>query len=288
MTFRTRLVLATTVAVVVAVLAASLGSFLVARHTLLNAADSSLQTAAREAPRRPGDRLHHRHARPGDRHHGRRRLWGRPPGDRAGAAGRRRPGAGVLHHGGRGRERDARVRRASAAGHAACRTASWSSGGALQIATLLNVDSELKKLALLLGAVAFAGRGARHRPGLAGGPDRAGPAQLAHRHGRGPGRDDRRDASALARAPRRARAPPTHLQPPPRGARVVPARPEPAGARRLARAAHAAHQPAHQSRGDPPGRRAQRRGPFRAGRRRPGAAAGADRHRGGPGRAGPG
>ena len=62
MTFRTRLVLATTVAVVVAVLAASLGSFLVARHTLLNAADSSLQTAAREdrwparrsaRPRRP-------------------------------------------------------------------------------------------------------------------------------------------------------------------------------------------------------------------------------------------
>ena len=46
MTFRTRLVLATTVAVVVAVLAASLGSFLVARHTLLKAADNSLQTAA--------------------------------------------------------------------------------------------------------------------------------------------------------------------------------------------------------------------------------------------------
>ena len=46
MTFRTRLVLASTVAVVVAVLAASLGSFLVARHTLVEAADSSLQTAA--------------------------------------------------------------------------------------------------------------------------------------------------------------------------------------------------------------------------------------------------
>ena len=46
MTFRTRLVLATTVAVVIAVLAASLGSFLVARHTLLQAADSSLTTAA--------------------------------------------------------------------------------------------------------------------------------------------------------------------------------------------------------------------------------------------------
>ena len=48
MTFRTRLVLATTVAVVVAVLAASLGSFLVARHTLLHAADSSLTTAAQK------------------------------------------------------------------------------------------------------------------------------------------------------------------------------------------------------------------------------------------------
>ena len=48
MTFRTRLVLATTVAVVVAVLAASLGSFLVARHTLLDAADSSLTTAAQK------------------------------------------------------------------------------------------------------------------------------------------------------------------------------------------------------------------------------------------------
>ena len=48
MTFRTRLVLATTVAVVVAVLAASLGSFLVARHTLLQAADSSLTTAAQK------------------------------------------------------------------------------------------------------------------------------------------------------------------------------------------------------------------------------------------------
>ena len=48
MTFRTRLVLAATVAVVVAVLAASLGSFLVARHTLLQAADSSLTTAAQK------------------------------------------------------------------------------------------------------------------------------------------------------------------------------------------------------------------------------------------------
>ena len=46
MTFRTRLVLATTVAVVVAVLAASTAAFLVARNTLLQAADNSLTTAA--------------------------------------------------------------------------------------------------------------------------------------------------------------------------------------------------------------------------------------------------
>jgi two-component system, OmpR family, sensor histidine kinase MprB len=46
MTFRTRLVLASTVAVVVAVLAASSASYLAARNTLLNAADNSLQAAA--------------------------------------------------------------------------------------------------------------------------------------------------------------------------------------------------------------------------------------------------
>jgi two-component system sensor histidine kinase MprB len=44
--FRTRLVLATTVAVIVAVLAASAAAFIVARNTLLQAADNSLTTAA--------------------------------------------------------------------------------------------------------------------------------------------------------------------------------------------------------------------------------------------------
>ena len=48
MTFRARLVLATTVAVVVAVLAASLASYLVARNTLLQAADNSLTMAAQK------------------------------------------------------------------------------------------------------------------------------------------------------------------------------------------------------------------------------------------------
>ncbi len=46
MTFRTRLVLATTVAVVVAVLVASTASFLAARNSLLGAADNSLTAAA--------------------------------------------------------------------------------------------------------------------------------------------------------------------------------------------------------------------------------------------------
>ena len=46
MTFRTRLVLATTFAVVLAVLVVSLGAYLVARNTLLQAADNSLATAA--------------------------------------------------------------------------------------------------------------------------------------------------------------------------------------------------------------------------------------------------
>ena len=46
MTFRARLVLATTVAVVVAVLVASFGAYLAARNTLLQAADNSLTTAA--------------------------------------------------------------------------------------------------------------------------------------------------------------------------------------------------------------------------------------------------
>ena len=46
MTFRTRLVLATTAAVVVAVVASCGAAFAVARNTLLNAADNSLTTAA--------------------------------------------------------------------------------------------------------------------------------------------------------------------------------------------------------------------------------------------------
>ena len=48
MTFRSRLVLATTAAVVVAVVASCSAAFVVARNTLLNAADNSLTTAAQK------------------------------------------------------------------------------------------------------------------------------------------------------------------------------------------------------------------------------------------------
>ena len=59
MTFRTRLVLATTAAVVVAVLAASRGAFLAARNTLLQAADNSLTDRGAEDRGGPGDRVDH-------------------------------------------------------------------------------------------------------------------------------------------------------------------------------------------------------------------------------------
>jgi two-component system sensor histidine kinase MprB len=155
-TFRTRLVLATTVAVVVAVLAASLGSFLVARHTLLNAADSSLQTAAAKL------------------------LEGQEIGSTTATLGQVIDSTGGVVSGGglpvTGQVRLVAVNLAPSffttvvvdgnemreyVEHLPPGTSVQDGilreGGALQIATLLNVDSELKKLALLLGAVAFAG-----------------------------------------------------------------------------------------------------------------------------------
>jgi two-component system sensor histidine kinase MprB len=155
-TFRTRLVLATTVAVVAAVLAASLGSFLVARHTLLQAADSSLTTAAQKI------------------------VAGEEIGSTTATLGQVIDTTGAVVSGGglpvSGEVRLVAVGLAPAffttvtvdgnelrefVEHLPAGTTVQSGvlveGGALQIATLLNVDSELKKLALLLGAVAFVG-----------------------------------------------------------------------------------------------------------------------------------
>jgi two-component system sensor histidine kinase MprB len=155
-TFRTRLVLATTVAVVLAVLAASLGAFLVARHTLLETADSSLTTAAE------------------------RFLAGEEIGTTTATLGQIIDTSGTVIVGG-GLPVTGEVRLVAVGlaptyfttvnvegnqlrmivEHLPAGTTingePLLQGGALQIATLLNVNSQLEKLALLLGAVAFVG-----------------------------------------------------------------------------------------------------------------------------------
>ncbi len=156
MTFRTRLVLATTSAVVVAVLAASLASFLVARNTLLQAADNSLTTAAQRV------------------------LAGQEIGSTTATLGQVIDTSGAVVSGGglpvTGQVRLVAVGLAPAffttvtvdgnqmreyVEHLPAGTTVQSGilveGGALQIATLLNVSSELRTLALLLGVVAFVG-----------------------------------------------------------------------------------------------------------------------------------
>jgi two-component system, OmpR family, sensor histidine kinase MprB len=158
MTFRTRLVLATTAAAVVAVLAASLASYLVARDTLLRAADNSLTAAAERivagqqslaSTATPGQvidntgavivggglpvtgqvRLVAAGVAPAffttvtvDGNPMRELVEHLPPGTTF------QSGAGILLN-----------------------------GGAMQIATLFNASSELKTLALLLGTVAVLG-----------------------------------------------------------------------------------------------------------------------------------
>ena len=156
MTFRARLVLATTVAVVVAVLAASLGAFLVARNTLLQAADNSLTTAAQRV------------------------VAGEEIGSTTATLGQVIDTSGAVVSGGglpvTGEVRLVAVGLAPAffttvtvdgnqmrelVEHLPAGTPVESGilidGGALQIATLFNASSELKTLALLLGVVALVG-----------------------------------------------------------------------------------------------------------------------------------
>ena len=156
MTFRARLVLATTAAVVVAVLAASLASFLVARNTLLQATDNSLTTAAQ------------------------RIVAGQEIGSTTATLGQVTDGGGAVVSGGSlpvtGQVRLVAVGLAPSyfttvtvdgnqmrelVEHLPAGTEFESGilvdGGALQIATLLNASSELRTLAILLGVVAFIG-----------------------------------------------------------------------------------------------------------------------------------
>ena len=156
MTFRTRLVLATTVAVIVAVLAASAAAFIVARNTLLQAADNSLTTAAEKI------------------------VAGQEIGATTATLGQViDPNGGVVAGGGLPVTGDVRLVAVNLApsffttvtvdgnqmrelvehlpAGTPVQTGTLQNGGALQIATLFNGNSELKTLALLLGVVALIG-----------------------------------------------------------------------------------------------------------------------------------
>jgi two-component system sensor histidine kinase MprB len=154
--FRTRLVLATTVAVIVAVLAASAAAFIVARNTLLQAADNSLTTAAQKV------------------------VAGQQIGATTATLGQViDPSGAVVAGGGLPVTGDVRLVAVNLAPaffttvnvdgnqmrelveHLAAGTqiqeGTLVNGGALQIATLFNGTSELKTLAVLLGIVALIG-----------------------------------------------------------------------------------------------------------------------------------
>ena len=156
MTFRARLVLATTAAVVVAVLAASLASYLVARNTLLQSADNSLTTAAQKI------------------------VAGQQIGSTTATVGQVIDTSGAVVSGGSlpvtGQVRLVAVGLAPSyfttvsvdgnqmrelVEHLPAGTpvedGVLTSGGALQVATLFNATAELETLAVLLGIVALIG-----------------------------------------------------------------------------------------------------------------------------------
>jgi two-component system sensor histidine kinase MprB len=155
-TFRARLVLATTVAVVVAVLAASFAAFFVARNTLLQAADSSLTAAAHKIV--AGGEIGSTTATLGQviEPNGAVVSGGGLPvtGQVRLVANNLAPDffTTVVVEGSEMREYVEHLPNGSLVP-----SGILGRGGALQIATLLNVSSELKKLALLLGAVALIG-----------------------------------------------------------------------------------------------------------------------------------
>jgi two-component system sensor histidine kinase MprB len=154
--FRTRLVLATTVAVIVAVLVASAAAFIVARNTLLQAADNSLTTAAEKI------------------------VAGQEIGATTATLGQViDPSGGVIAGGGLPVTGDVRLVAVNLApaffttvtvdgnqmrelvehlpAGTSMQEGTLRNGGALQIATLFNGNAELKTLALLLGVVALIG-----------------------------------------------------------------------------------------------------------------------------------
>ncbi len=188
MTFRARLVLATTAAVVVAVLAASLASYLVARNTLLQSADNSLTTAAQKI------------------------VAGQQIGSTTATVGQVIDTSGAVVSGGSlpvtGQVRLVAVGLAPSyfttvsvdgnqmrelVEHLPAGTpvedGVLTSGGALQVATLFNATAELETLAVLLGIVALIGILLAVVLGRLVARTALGAPRRAHRDRREPGRD---------------------------------------------------------------------------------------------------
>jgi two-component system, OmpR family, sensor histidine kinase MprB len=155
-TFRTRLVLATTVAVVVAVLVASTASFLAARNALLGAADSSLTAAAKKIT--AGQQISATTATLGQVIDSAGAVVSGgalpvTPQVRLVAAGLAPAYFTTVNVGG---DQLREYVEPLPAGTAVA-TEILAEGGALQIATLLNVASVLDRLGIVLGAVALTG-----------------------------------------------------------------------------------------------------------------------------------
>ena len=156
MTFRTRLVLATTVAVVVAVLVASTASFLAARDSLLGAADNSLTAAAQKIT--AGQQITTTTATLGQVIDSQGTLVSGgqlpiTPQARLVAAGQAPSFFTTIDVGGdQLRELVEPLPAGTLFG-----SLDLTEGGALQIATLVNVGSELDRLGIVLGAVALIG-----------------------------------------------------------------------------------------------------------------------------------
>jgi two-component system sensor histidine kinase MprB len=155
-TFRTRLVLATTVAVVVAVLVASTASFLAARDSLLGAADNSLTAAAKKIT--AGQQISATTATLGQVIDSQGTLvsGGQLPISaqaRLVAAGRASSFFTTVDvEGDQLRELVEPLPAGTLFG-----SLDLTEGGALQIATLVDVGSELDRLGIVLGAVALIG-----------------------------------------------------------------------------------------------------------------------------------
>ena len=161
-------------------------------------------------------------------------------------------------------------------------------GGALQLTVpLTGVNLELRHLALALWLIVLIGVALAVLLGLGVGRTVLRPLNSLTRHRRGAGRDHRRVQTARPRWSRRARPAAPGLQPAAGGPRHLPGEPAPTGAGRLPRAAHPADQPQDQHGGGPTPRRAGPRGARGADRRRPHPVGRADHPGGRHGRAGP-